>query len=50
MDIEHTSILWQEKNCRQFRMLTWALFISQFVHPVRGEGMGLRACMIESLF
>ncbi len=26
--------------CRQFRLLTWTSFISQFVYPVRGEGWG----------
>ena len=40
MDIEYTWILWQGKNCRQFMLLTWNLFIGQFVHPVGGYGMG----------
>ena len=28
------------ENCRQFSLLTWNSFIGQFVHPVRGKGMG----------
>ena len=28
-------------KCRQFSLLTWALFMGQFVHPVGGEGMGV---------
>ena len=27
-------------NCHKFRLLTWISFISQFVYPVGGEGMG----------
>ena len=27
-------------NCRQFRLITWTLFIGQFVHPLGGEGIG----------
>ena len=28
------------KIYRQFSFLIWTSFIGQFVHPVRGEGMG----------
>ena len=41
MDIEYIvcmDIMIQE--CRQFRLLTWTLFIGQFVHPQGGEEMG----------
>ena len=37
MDEEY--ILTRE-NCRQLSLLIWTLFISQFVQPVGGEGMG----------
>ena len=40
MDIEYTWILWQRKNCCQFRLLTWNSFIVQFVHPVKGKKKG----------
>ena len=39
MDIEYTWIHQQEKS-HQFRLLTWTLFIGQFVCPVEGEGWG----------
>ena len=29
-----------EKNCRQYRLLTWTSLIGQFAHPVGGEEMG----------
>ena len=42
IDVEYiyvyTWILWQGKNCRQFRLLTENLLIGQFVHPVEGNG------------
>ena len=40
MDVEYTWILWQWKNCRQFRLLTWNSPIGQFVLKVGEEGMG----------
>ena len=40
MDVGYTWMLTQGKNCRQFSLLIWNSFIGQFVHPVRGEGMG----------
>ena len=40
MDIENTWILEQDKNCRQFRLLTYASLVGQFVHPVGGEWIG----------
>ena len=30
----------REEIFLQYRLLTWTLFIDQFVHPVEGEGMG----------
>ena len=36
----NTWILLQGENSRQFRLLTWASFIGQFVYLVGGEGMG----------
>ena len=27
------------KNCLQFRLLTWNLFIGQFIYPVGGDGV-----------
>ena len=38
MDIEYTWIHQQEKS-HQFRLLTWTLFIGQFVRPVEGDGV-----------
>ena len=38
MNVEYTWILWKGKNYRQFSLLTWNLFIGQFVHPVGGSG------------
>ena len=38
MDVEYTWILGQVTNCRQFSLLTWNLFIGQFVHLVGREG------------
>ena len=34
MDVEYTWILWQGKNCRQFRLLFPLSFIGQIVYPV----------------
>ena len=34
----YTWIIWQGKNCRHFRLLTWKTLISQVVHPAGGEG------------
>ena len=39
MDLIYTWILCQGKICRQFRLLTFTLFIGQFVHPVGGDEM-----------
>ena len=36
MGIEYTWILCQGKNCRQFRLLTWTSFISQYDQLVGG--------------
>ena len=43
MDIEYTWILRQEKNWRQFRLLTWTSLINddQCVHSVEGGGDGV---------
>ena len=41
MDTEYMWIVSQGKNCHQFMLLTWTLFISQFVRLVEGEGMGV---------
>ena len=44
MEIEYTWIFCQDKNCRQFRLLTWTSLIRQFVHSVneeRGFGKGV---------
>ena len=37
-DIRYTWIFGRGK----FSLLIWASFISQFVHPMKGEGMGYR--------
>ena len=40
IDVEFTWILWQRKNCRQFSLLTWNMFIGQFVHPLGRDVVG----------
>ena len=40
MDIEYTWILYQGKNCRQFRLLTCSSFNGQILHPAGGKVMG----------
>ena len=40
LDLENKWILWQEKHCRQFRLLTLTLFIGQFVYIIGGECWG----------
>ena len=42
IDIEYKGILWQSKNCRQFRFLTFTSYIGQFVHPELWRGGGYR--------
>ena len=39
LDVDYMWILWHGKFFRQFSLLTWNSFISQFVHLVEGEGM-----------
>ena len=38
MDVENTWILWERKNCREFRLLFSPSFIVQFVHLLGGKG------------
>ena len=40
MDVEYTWIYRHGKNCQQYWLLTCTSLISQFVHPVRGDGGG----------
>ncbi len=40
MDVEYTWILWQKKNCRQFRLQYPLAAIGRAVYPVGGEGTG----------
>ena len=38
MDVEYTWIIWQEKNCSQFRLLFPFSFNNQIIYPVWGKG------------
>ena len=38
MDVEYRWILWQEKNCSQFRLLFPFSFNNQIIYPVWGKG------------
>ena len=41
MDVEYTWILWQERNCRQFRLLTRNSFIWSVCLSSRRRGVGV---------
>ena len=43
MDVEY-------RKCRQFSLLTWTLFIGQFVHSVGGKELGKLDGWRESFF
>ena len=37
MDVNIRGCHNRQKNCPQFRLLTWTSFIAQFIHPVGGK-------------
>ena len=40
--VEYAWFIWQGKNCRQFRLLTWNFLIDQFIKPIGGDGMKIK--------
>ena len=40
--VEYAWFIWQGKNCRQFRLLTWNFLIDQFIKPIGGDGIKIK--------